>query len=114
MSDVPHPADFSVSRRSLLSAIGGAAAFGASAAATGVVQAAPETKSAPTGKRYDFKKSINQWAFPYPQKMSLEQCLEFIDDDELVEITPAAIRVRKKILDTSKRRVSARQNESED
>jgi L-ribulose-5-phosphate 3-epimerase len=26
-------------------------------------------------KRYDFKKSINLWAFPYPQKMSLEQCL---------------------------------------
>jgi hexulose-6-phosphate isomerase len=28
-----------------------------------------------TSKRYDFKKSINLWAFPYPQKMSLEQCL---------------------------------------
>lgn len=76
MSDAPHPADFTVSRRSLLGALGGAAAFGASAAATGVAaQAAPEKQPAPSGKRYDFKKSINLWAFPYPQKMSLEQCL---------------------------------------
>nr|WP_040593365.1 sugar phosphate isomerase/epimerase family protein [Schlesneria paludicola] len=28
-----------------------------------------------SGKRYDMKKSINLWAFPYPDKMSLEQCL---------------------------------------
>jgi L-ribulose-5-phosphate 3-epimerase len=80
MQREPHPADLSVSRRSLLSALGGAAAFGASAAATGVVQAAPETKPAPTSKRYDFKKSINLWAFPYPQKMSLEQCLRLAKD----------------------------------
>ena len=29
-------------------------------------------------------------------KFSLEQALEFIDDDELVEVTPKAIRIRKK------------------
>jgi len=28
------------------------------------------------GKKYPFKKSINLWAFPYPEKMSLEQCLQ--------------------------------------
>ena len=33
-----------------------------------------------------------------PVIMSLEQCLEFISDDELVEITPENIRLRKKIL----------------
>ena len=33
-----------------------------------------------------------------PVRMSLEQALEFIDDDELVEITPKSIRVRKKLL----------------
>jgi GTP-binding protein len=33
-----------------------------------------------------------------PRQMSLEQCLEFISDDELVEITPKSIRLRKKIL----------------
>lgn len=35
--------------------------------------------------------------------MSLEQCLEFIEDDELVEITPESIRLRKKILNSDKR-----------
>jgi len=38
-----------------------------------------------------------------PINMSLEQCLEFIDDDELVEITPTSIRLRKKILNTEQR-----------
>ena len=33
-----------------------------------------------------------------PVRMSLEQALEFIDDDELVEVTPTSIRVRKKLL----------------
>ncbi len=32
------------------------------------------------GKKYPFKKSINLWAFPYPQKMSLEQCLQLAKD----------------------------------
>jgi GTP-binding protein len=35
--------------------------------------------------------------------MSLEQCLEWIDDDELVELTPESIRIRKKTLDHTKR-----------
>ncbi len=39
-------------------------------------------------------------------KMSLEENLEFIDDDELVEITPKAIRLRKVILDELERRRS--------
>ncbi|NLX63576.1 MAG: translational GTPase TypA [Clostridiaceae bacterium] len=38
-----------------------------------------------------------------PINMSLEQCLEFIDDDELIEITPTSIRLRKKILNTEQR-----------
>ncbi len=33
-----------------------------------------------------------------PTVLSLEQCLEFIEDDELVEVTPVSIRLRKKIL----------------
>lgn len=41
-------------------------------------QAAPA--KAPTGKRYDMKKSINLWAFPYPDKMSLKQCFELAKD----------------------------------
>ena len=42
------------------------------------------------------------------QKMSLEQALEFIDDDELVEITPKSIRLRKKLLTEPERRREAR------
>ena len=33
-----------------------------------------------TTKRYDMKKSINQWAFPYPQKMNLKECLKLARD----------------------------------
>lgn len=39
-----------------------------------------------------------------PRKMNLEACLEYINDDELVEITPRNIRLRKKILDTVNRK----------
>jgi GTP-binding protein len=38
-----------------------------------------------------------------PMNMSLEQSLEFIEDDELVEITPLSIRLRKKILNSEQR-----------
>lgn len=38
-----------------------------------------------------------------PDTMSLEQCLEFISDDELVEVTPESIRLRKKLLTKSER-----------
>ena len=34
-----------------------------------------------------------------PKHMSLEESLEFISDDELVEVTPKSIRLRKRILD---------------
>ncbi len=37
-------------------------------------------------------------------RFSLEQALEFIDDDELVEVTPASIRLRKKLLTVGERR----------
>jgi len=45
---------------------------------------------------------------PTPVIFSLEEALEFIDDDELVEITPESIRIRKKILDSTKRKRSNR------
>lgn len=43
------------------------------------------------------------------RQLSLEQCLEFIGDDELIELTPVSIRLRKKILDTSLRLKSRKQ-----
>ena len=46
-----------------------------------------------------------------PTTLSLEQCLEFIGDDELVEVTPTSIRLRKQILDHSERmRIWAKNN----
>jgi GTP-binding protein len=42
------------------------------------------------------------------RQMSLEQCLEYIEDDELVEITPTAIRMRKRALSEADRRKAGR------
>jgi len=44
-----------------------------------------------------------------PVQMSLEQALEFIDDDELVEVTPGHVRLRKKLLLEHERKKAARQ-----
>ena len=38
-----------------------------------------------------------------PRKLSLEQCMEFLADDELLEVTPQNLRIRKRILDHSQR-----------
>ena len=46
-----------------------------------------------------------------PLKMSLEQAIEFIQDDELVEVTPKSIRLRKRILDTKTREREAKRAE---
>ncbi|MGH9400273.1 MAG: translational GTPase TypA [Thermoanaerobaculia bacterium] len=41
-----------------------------------------------------------------PRELNIEQAIEWINDDELLEVTPAAVRVRKRILDHSRRRVA--------
>ena len=70
-------------RRDLLKKTG-AAAIGASvlaratapnAQAAAVAAVAPDDRRSAT-KRFDMKKSINLWAFPYPQRMNLEECLQ--------------------------------------
>jgi GTP-binding protein len=43
-----------------------------------------------------------------PRELNIEQAIEWINDDELVEVTPAAVRVRKRILDHSKRKSAGR------
>ena len=48
-----------------------------------------------------------------PIQMSLEKAIEFIEEDELVEITPKNIRLRKKILDNKTRERMARRNSAE-
>ena len=66
-----------ISRRS---AIGSALALGAGLLAAPAADAQPSPAPRPRGKRYDMKKSINLWAFPYPQKMTLVQCLQLAKD----------------------------------
>jgi GTP-binding protein len=43
-----------------------------------------------------------------PRILTLEQCLDWIEDDEIVEVTPESIRIRKQILDHSQREVAAK------
>jgi GTP-binding protein len=48
-----------------------------------------------------------------PQKMTLEQALEFIEDDELVEVTPKAIRIRKTHLLEHERKRASREKSAQ-
>lgn len=73
-----------LSRRELLAytaAFGSAliASQGLAAEGYGSSNPQPSTGSKPA-KRYDMKKSINLWALPYPDKMSLRQCFEICKD----------------------------------
>ena len=47
-----------------------------------------------------------------PRIMSLEQCMEFIDTDELLEVTPKSLRIRKRILDPTQRKRDAMRKKS--
>jgi hexulose-6-phosphate isomerase len=77
-------AETSLSRREIMAYT---AAFGSSfLAAQGLVAQddgsvpVKQTRQQQPTKRYDMKKSINLWALPYPQKMSLRECLELCKD----------------------------------
>ncbi|HEX5507771.1 MAG TPA: translational GTPase TypA [Pseudolabrys sp.] len=48
-----------------------------------------------------------------PIRMTLEKALAYIEDDELVEVTPKSIRLRKKLLDENERRKEERKKEAE-
>jgi L-ribulose-5-phosphate 3-epimerase len=74
MSDLFYGAFGPISRRS---ALGSALLAGLSTLSTQALAA--DAPAAPK-KRYEMKKSINLWAFPYPQKMSLKQCLQLAKD----------------------------------
>jgi len=43
-----------------------------------------------------------------PRKMTLEQAISYIGDDELVEVTPKSVRIRKKLLDPNDRKRASR------
>jgi hexulose-6-phosphate isomerase len=79
-NELSHPQGRSISRRT---ALGTALAAGAAAVATGEAgaarAAAPDSRRA-SPKRYEMKKSINLWAFPYPKRMTLQECLQLAKD----------------------------------
>ncbi len=70
------------SRRQLLSyaAFSSAALSGGVAGAQDAGGRRSSEETPPAGRRYSMKKSINLWAFPYPEKMSLRKCLELAKD----------------------------------
>ncbi len=51
-------------------------------------------------------------ALPPPKKLTLEDALSYIQDDELVEVTPKSVRIRKKYLDPNERKRFGRKSES--
>jgi hexulose-6-phosphate isomerase len=70
----------SLDRRDALRAV---AAGGALLAAASAGAAEPKPKTDPrrsSPHRYSIKKSINLWAFPYPQRMTLKECLQLAKD----------------------------------
>lgn len=80
---VPFAQNQPIGRRDALKC--GLAALGASALAAGEAGAAetpPQVRDArrTAPKRYEVKKSINLWAFPYPDRMTLRECLQLAKD----------------------------------
>jgi L-ribulose-5-phosphate 3-epimerase len=74
----PGPDDRPISRRAVLQsalAAGSAAAFAGAADADQAQPAGPDPRRA-SPRRYNMKKSINLWAFPYPERMNLRECLQ--------------------------------------
>src|SRR5689334_25169697 len=67
----------SLSRRDALFAA--MAAGGAGALTGSAADEKPDARRA-SPKRYEMKKSINLWAFPYPQRMNLQECLQLAKD----------------------------------
>jgi hexulose-6-phosphate isomerase len=70
-------AQFRLTRRA---AIASALVAGSAAAGIGGTQARADAAQKPEPPKYDMKKSINLWAFPYPDQMSLVECLQLAKD----------------------------------
>ena len=72
------PLNPALDRRQLLAYAGFGAAMMTAAGSTAV--AAQQAAATVERRRYNMKKSINLWAFPYPAKMTLRQCLQLAKD----------------------------------
>src|SRR5687768_5697607 len=79
VSDEPLPPNpFGISRRGALKTALAAGAGVFAAAGPAMAQSSRLKDVSP--KRFEMKKSINLWAFPYPQKMNLQTCLQLAKD----------------------------------
>lgn len=83
MKSVLPPGHNQMARRELIKGLLATTAAAASITKTSVLAQpaapAPDTRKA-SPKRYAMKKSINQWAFPYPERMNLRECLQLAKD----------------------------------
>jgi hexulose-6-phosphate isomerase len=80
-TDLPSVPPFITRRTALCSALAAGSTAILASAAEGADT--PKTKPDPrraSPKRYDMKKSINLWAFPYPERMTLKECLQLAKD----------------------------------
>src|SRR5207253_2041028 len=68
-----------ITRRTALGAALAAGSAALASAAEPTVQARPDVRRG-SPRRYDMKKSINLWAFPYPERMTLRECLQLAKD----------------------------------
>jgi hexulose-6-phosphate isomerase len=81
-SRISRPRSAGISRRSALKqtlAAAGISALAFEPAHAAATSKAPDARRGST-RRYDMLKSINLWAFPYPQRMSLEECMKLARD----------------------------------
>jgi hexulose-6-phosphate isomerase len=77
-TDSPSPSGSAVTRRTALQTA--LAAAGGTAVATGAGSKGKPDPRRASPKRYLMKKSINLWAFPYPGRMTLRECLQLAHD----------------------------------
>ena len=83
MSELPPlpPGHNRIARRDLIKGLLATSAATALASNQAIAQAEPSTDTRKrSAKRYAMKKSINQWAFPYPDRMNLRECLQLAKD----------------------------------
>jgi hexulose-6-phosphate isomerase len=78
MSGEPTESTTPLSRRALLTTALAAGVTAVSAPAAEAKAGADPRRASP--RRYEMKKSINQWAFPYPDRMNLRECLQLAKD----------------------------------
>lgn len=78
--DTSAPGPLGITRRTALRAALGTAGAAAAFSSLGHAQAKTEDDRKASPKTYKMKKSINLWAFPYPERMNLRECLQLAKD----------------------------------